>query len=358
MTLHKDICPFCNSANFTKIFSQSDLRFFPKDIFHICRCKNCNILFTLPILSLEQLKKYYPKSYGAYLELNKVDAVFKQAITDYKRWYFRILLFMERVLSRNFYKEIWARYPKKIFYLVSNSIIRLYYKILALITFKYAKFLNPLRIFGLAKYPSSFPYIKKKLNYLHIGSGNAKFFAKLLNLGFSVHNIDINKILCEEYNKKGINSHCGTIEDIDFPDSHFDLIYSTHVIEHLLNPKRELVKLRKWLKQDGVIICHFPLYGTVEWNSSKNSVFFDVPRHRIHMEQQNIKSLFSLCGLRIRKRLNPPYGWGLFFTDYLKIYKQTGKIIEEHLTSKYFKKSLMLSFSKQSGNGWYYLTRK
>ena len=113
MTSHKNFCPFCKSTVYNKIISQPDLRFFPKDVFHIYRCKNCNILFTLPVLSLEQLTKYYPKSYGAYLELNKVDKLFKQAISTYNSPFAKVLLFMEKILSRSFYKEIWMQYPKK-----------------------------------------------------------------------------------------------------------------------------------------------------------------------------------------------------------------------------------------------------
>ena len=266
---------------------------------------------------------------------------------------------MEGIYSRSLYKEIWSRYPKKIFFKVPNSIIRMYYKGLALLTFKYSRFLDPLRVFGLAKYPSTLPYNKQKVNYLHIGSGSGGLFSRLLIQGFTVYNIDINKELCDEYRKKEIKSHFGTIEDTNFPPETFDLIYFSHVIEHLLNPKEELAKLKKWLKNDGVIVCQFPLYGTVEWNSNKKYVFFDVPRHRIHIEKNNIEKIFDTCGLKIKKSLFPPYGWGLFFTDFIYNFKKFGKKLkEEKFTSKYFRRSLMLSFSKESGNLCCYLTRK
>ena len=355
MNNHKDLCPFCHSSEYLYILSQPDIRYFPEDSFQICRCKSCNILFTLPIQSLKQLQKYYPNTYGPYRDINSIDKIIKNSSSYYNKLLNKIVLRLERVYSHSFYKEIHRNYPR-IFFI--NYLIRLYYKFLSLLPSKYYKFLNPLRLFGHVVYPSAYPYINQKINYLHIGSGSAGLFTKLHILGFSIHNIDINKDLCAAYNKKGINSHYGTIKDIDFPNESFDLIYLSHVLEHLLHPKEELTKLKDWLKKDGIIICHFPLYGTVEWNSNKKFVFFDVPRHRIHIERQNIDMIFNSCGLKIKKRLNPPYGGGLLFTDLLHTFKKNNKKIEEKSVSKYFLRSLMLSFSRQAGNGWFYLIRE
>ncbi|MBY9006439.1 MAG: class I SAM-dependent methyltransferase [Candidatus Lokiarchaeota archaeon] len=358
MNNHKDQCPFCQSSEYLYILSQPDIRYFPEDSFQICRCKSCNILFTLPIQSLEQLRKYYPKTYGPYREINSVNEIIENTHFHYSKFLNKILLLFEKVYSHSFYKEIHRNFPRNFFYKVLNTIIRLYYKFLLLLTSRYFWFLNPLRLFGHVIYPSAYPYKNQKIKYLHIGSGSANVFTKLHLLGFSIHNIDINKALCAEYNKRGINSHCGTIKDVDFPNEYFDVIYLSHVLEHLLQPKEELTKLKDWLKRSGVIICQFPLYGTVEWNSNNKFVFFDVPRHRIHIEKQNVEMIFNKCGLKIKKRLNPPYGSGLLFTELIYNYKKYNTKLEEKLTSKYLKKSLLLSFSKQAGNGWFYLIRK
>ena len=129
-------------------------------------------------------------------------------------------------------------------------------------------------------YPSAYPYINRKINYLHIGSGSAAVFTKLLLLGFSIHNIDINKELCAEYNKIGYNSHYGTINEVDFPNESFDLIYISHVFEHLLHPKKELTKLRNWLKRDGIIICQFPLYPSGH-RYGRQTRLFQLPLRRV-----------------------------------------------------------------------------
>lgn len=46
--------------------------------------------------------------------------------------------------------------------------------------------------------------------------------------------------------------------DFDFPDNHFDCILCADILEHTKNPWRVLEKLRRVLREDGVLIASIP----------------------------------------------------------------------------------------------------
>lgn len=98
----------------------------------------------------------------------------------------------------------------------------------------------------------------------------------------------------------------------------------SHVIEHLTDPVEELKILNKCLKSDGVFVCALPIYSTLGWNLRRKYVYYDVPRHRIHLTNRTLFKLFERAGFEIRKKIVVPYSWGFFFSDFKK-FCNTGK---------------------------------
>lgn len=345
MDIKTNICPYCKSSENKIIRTQPDIRFFSNEIFQICRCKNCGLLFTIPNTTMKEISKYYPSSYGAYKEQQDIDNLFLIYASKNLSIISKIVFLFEKIYSRSLYREIHNKSLKNILFIFTNKLIRFLLKI--------SSFFSLI----LPTYQEFLPYYKNKIDYLHIGSGNVRLFIKLKLLGFNIHNIDINRELCEKYKKHGISSHYGTILEANLPNNKFDVIFLSHVLEHLIHPKEELIKLKNFLKNDGVIVCQFPLYGTSEWNYNKECIFFDVPRHRIHLEKSTVEKFFLECGLKTAKKLYPPYGWGFVFNDLLCSFKKLKKKTPEKLKKKYFLKSFGLSFFKQSGNALFYLTK-
>ncbi|AEF97063.1 class I SAM-dependent methyltransferase [Methanotorris igneus] len=52
----------------------------------------------------------------------------------------------------------------------------------------------------------------------------------------------------------------GDVETINlnYPDEYFDVIVFGDILEHLKNPQTVLIKLRRYLKKDGYIVCSIP----------------------------------------------------------------------------------------------------
>lgn len=101
------------------------------------------------------------------------------------------------------------------------------------------------------------------LNILEIGAayGETLFHLKQKGIASKVVAVDIFEDLNNKSNYKAVDEfHFGNIEEIDFPDfeNRFDLILLPDVLEHLLEPKATLAKVRKYLKTDGIILVSMP----------------------------------------------------------------------------------------------------
>ncbi len=323
-----EICNYCSSTNFYNITRQVDIRYFPKEVFTINKCRDCGILFTLPNMTIKELGKYYPKLYGAY-NLGNINSIFKK--NTLKRRLDGFLKIYERLL----YKELSNNYPANILNIFIRGCLNLLQKS--------------------SIYTTALPLIKGK--YLHIGSGNPQRFARYKMKDIEVHTIDINKQICKEYSKNGILSNYGTIESIDYPDNEFDVIYFSHVIEHLEKPKVELRKLCRWIKKEGFIVCSFPIYNTLEWDYK--ITYYDVPRHRIHIDKKSAKMMFHNAGLKTIKKIFLPYGQGFHQNDFLYAFLHNNSfnpdIYNRKVKQKYILYSFLLSLINQSGNVIYYL---
>ncbi|MDX9702320.1 MAG: class I SAM-dependent methyltransferase [Candidatus Auribacterota bacterium] len=337
-------CPYCNSREYDIVEQQPDIRYHPDEKFYVCKCAECKILFTAPILPENEIGKYYPDSYGAYAFKNNIDKIF-----DKIKHQPQVRNFPTDLLERyrkNLAQELAGKYIEKIFYRTANFFIAQYFN------------LNRKQP---VPYYNKIPKTDQKKKYLHLGSGHPAIFAQYMyHDGYEVHNIDINKPICDAYRAVGVTSNYGTVTSAQYPENYFDYIYAGHVVEHFLHPREELKKLHSWLSENGVFICSFPLYETVEFSYKKP--YYDVPRHTIHLTRKTAKMIFKDAGFAIEKISFPPYGWALQlnrnFYDYLHNPSFDHDSWNKPLNEKYYRISYLLSLFRQSGNPVYFLKKR
>jgi SAM-dependent methyltransferase len=121
--------------------------------------------------------------------------------------------------------------------------------------FKLAK-LNEIRVAELHNVINILPSNAQELNLIEIGSGTGiqlkylkKYFKSVVGLEIEQSNYDNNE-------NKNIIFYDGVNIPID--DSSYDIIFSSHVMEHIVNFKSYNAELKRILKPDGVCIHVVP----------------------------------------------------------------------------------------------------
>ena len=137
------------------------------------------------------------------------------------------------------------------------------------------------------------PFLDKKKNILDIGSGTGVSCILLEKKGYNVTGVDPDPKNAELINsklKKGkcINSY---FEDLKI-ENKIDVVWLTHVIEHLEQPDILLEKCKEWIGPEGIICIAVPDCGNPNMlNHSLNN-----PYHIYHFTKNSLKRLFEKSG--------------------------------------------------------------
>src|SRR3989344_8318777 len=102
--------------------------------------------------------------------------------------------------------------------------------------------------------------LNKNKKILEIGCGRGSLVDYLIKQGYNIKGIDSNK----KYLIEGTNIH-GNIpikytmgEDLNFPKSHFDIVLSFDVFEHIKDTDRHLQEVKRVLKKGGYYLMGTP----------------------------------------------------------------------------------------------------
>jgi len=101
---------------------------------------------------------------------------------------------------------------------------------------------------------------KKKGKILDLGCGTGEFLVAAKECGHDVYGIDISAPMVEHVNNNlQIQAKAGQFQDLDLSDwGEFDVIFSSHVIEHIPCPNVWMECFNKYLKKDGILLLNIP----------------------------------------------------------------------------------------------------
>lgn len=228
------ICTNCNSSDYVLIWD--DLRTWEyKGVFRIVKCSNCDLIFLNPRPILERIGKYYQTDSYWGRDINKNET------------------------NSNFQKERQVSYGH--LYSLINK-------------------------------------FKKKGSILDIGAGTGMFLSYFKELGWHVDGLDLSKAAVN-YAKKEFNIHlkCGDFQNYNFSPKTFDVISLNNSLEHLYNPFKTLQKIKRIIKDDGLLIITIPNIESVgakifgkHWRS------LDPPRHLYHFSEKTIIKMLHKAG--------------------------------------------------------------
>lgn len=134
---------------------------------------------------------------------------------------------------------------------------------------------------------------KKTILEIGAGAGQASFWFE--EKGFFVTAIEPDGRNVRLINEKLTNGHCtqGFIEDVEI-EGKFDVIWMSHVLEHLIRPDLFLKKIKKNLQENGIFFIEVPnCENIVTLKASINEP------HTFHFSRNTLLELVKNCGYKI-----------------------------------------------------------
>ena len=144
---------------------------------------------------------------------------------------------------------------------------------------------------------------------LEIGCGSGNFSRQLERKGVETWGLEPAEKSAKEAQEKLHTVLIGTLDEKfnELPDAYFDVIVMNDVIEHLLEPWDDLVKLKSKLKKEGVLVTSIP---NVRYSKNIFKMIFkrdwkytdDLILDRTHFRfftKKSMKRMFRDCGYTI-----------------------------------------------------------
>tara|TARA_B100000900_G_scaffold399251_1_gene401577 strand:- start:1047 stop:2219 length:1173 start_codon:yes stop_codon:yes gene_type:complete len=142
--------------------------------------------------------------------------------------------------------------------------------------------------------------LKRNLHFIDIGSNRGSLinalYQKYPNLNITA--VEPDKRVINDYeNNPNLECIFDRVENINFNDKSFDVVYSAHTIEHLKSPKKILGNIRKWVKDNAV--CYFEVPNLLSINQDNLIEEFFIDKHLYHYSLTSFIDLIESSGFDI-----------------------------------------------------------
>ncbi|HEA19928.1 hypothetical protein LCGC14_1271470 [marine sediment metagenome] len=164
-------------------------------------------------------------------------------------------------------------------------------------------------------------YVKGDKSLLDVGAGTGDFLVAAKNTGWSVEGIEPNLDARMRSREKGVELH--PVMD-DLPEKDFQIITLWHVLEHLPDLEKQILKFHSILKVNGTLIVAVPNYRSYDAEHYKEYwAAYDVPRHLWHFSRASMDIIFEKYGFKVIK--TKPMFFDAFYVSLLSEKYKTKK---------------------------------
>ncbi|MBI3087295.1 MAG: class I SAM-dependent methyltransferase [Candidatus Omnitrophica bacterium] len=257
--------------------------------YQVVQCRGCGLQFLNPRPSPAQLASFYPEHYYAYVETEpKPIGRFKAFWEWLGRW------------SKLSLRRAFWQYP------APSGRVTLWALRLVLWPLW-------LRMVVLGKDLKVVPY-RGQGRLLEVGCGKGAWLDYQRQYGFAVTGVEMSRSPVDVAHRRyKLDVRRGTLEDAKFPDRSFDLIYMSHVFEHLPNPAATLEEMHRILDTCGLAILKVPNIASASARRFGACwLGLDLPRHLYHFSPETITALLRRHGFAVSAIRQDLGAWGFW----------------------------------------------
>jgi SAM-dependent methyltransferase len=137
---------------------------------------------------------------------------------------------------------------------------------------------------------------------LDVGCGRGDLAAELVNRGWAMTGVEPSENACAAARARGVDARAGTLATVGLEDTAYDAIVFQHSLEHTLDPRGDLEKVRAALAPGGVVAITVPNFGSWQARRFRDRWFhLDLPRHRTHFTRQGLEQVVRAAGLEVEE---------------------------------------------------------
>lgn len=145
-------------------------------------------------------------------------------------------------------------------------------------------------------------HIKKGTRVLDIGCGDCTSIMEINAMGAEGYGIEPDLNIKTVVDTLGLRVYIGVFYEMPYPDDFFDYITMSQVLEHIHEPKRLLISLRRILKNHGEIIFSVPnIDSKLRKKYGNRWLNWHVPYHLNHFSKKSLFLLAEKTGYEIKK---------------------------------------------------------
>jgi 2-polyprenyl-3-methyl-5-hydroxy-6-metoxy-1,4-benzoquinol methylase len=138
---------------------------------------------------------------------------------------------------------------------------------------------------------------------LDFACGSGAFFERAQQRGWDAHGTELGEWARHAAARRQLqNLHVGTLSDLAFPSSSFDVVYAAQVFEHLPHPAEELAEIRRILRPNGVLYVDVPNYRTLSIVLGRDDFMLnEPPQHVNYFSPATLRDMLTRNGFDVTK---------------------------------------------------------
>lgn len=142
--------------------------------------------------------------------------------------------------------------------------------------------------------------IKAPGRLLDIGCSLGYFVEAANARGWKASGVEISSYAAEQARKIGLDVKTGVLEDARYPDGAFDCVTMWDVLEHVPDPTKHMLEVRRVLTKDGLVVIGTPNLGHLLFKIKRERWRHLKPReHIFYFQRSSIARLLRKTGFDV-----------------------------------------------------------